>query len=160
MSMKDQQALDHLYAIDNVLTINITMPQNDWDTLRTEQPAGGHCNFDWQGASRYTWHQATSVEISGTSSPTSTTFNGVGVKKKSFCGSINSDKPCLHIDFGRFSDSTASAAADLIGSRYLTLNNSVQDSSFIRQPLGYTCSAWPDCHTRDAISPGCWSTAN
>jgi hypothetical protein len=29
MSMKDQQALDHLYAIDNVLTINITMPQND-----------------------------------------------------------------------------------------------------------------------------------
>jgi hypothetical protein len=138
MSMKDQQALDHLYAIDNVLTINITMPQNDWDTLRTEQPAGGHCNFDWQGPSRYTWHQAASVEISGTSSPTSTTFNGVGVKKKSFCGSINSDKPCLHIDFGRFSDSTASAAADLIGSRYLTLNNSVQDSSFIRQPLGYT----------------------
>jgi hypothetical protein len=55
----------------------------------------------------------------------STTFNGVGVKKKSFCGSINNDKPCLHIDFGKFSSSVGSAAEDLIGSRYLTLNNSI-----------------------------------
>jgi hypothetical protein len=138
MSVNHQQALDRLYAIDNVLTIKITMPQADWDAVRTEQPAGGVCNFDWQGGSRYTWRKAISVEVSGTSFPASTTFNGVGVKKKSFCGSINSEKPCLHIDFGRFSDATASAAEDLIGSRYLTLNNSVQDSSFIRQPLGYT----------------------
>ena len=41
MSVKDQQALDRLYAIDNVLTIEITMPQADWDAVRTEQPAGG-----------------------------------------------------------------------------------------------------------------------
>ena len=44
MSVKDQQALDRLYAIDNVLTIEITMPQADWDAVRTEQPAGGPCN--------------------------------------------------------------------------------------------------------------------
>jgi hypothetical protein len=60
MSVKDQQALDRLYAIDNVLTIEITMPQPDWDAVRTEQPAGGVCNFDWTGDSRYTWRQATS----------------------------------------------------------------------------------------------------
>jgi hypothetical protein len=141
MSVKDQQALDRLYAIDNVLTIEITMPQPDWDAVRTEQPAGGVCNFDWAGDSRYTWHKATSVKISGTSFPPSTTFNGVGVKKKSFCGSINSDKPCLHIDFGKFSDTVASAAEDLIGSRYVTLNNSIQDPSYVRQPLGYTLLA-------------------
>jgi spore coat protein CotH len=121
-----------------VLTIEITMPQPDWDAVRTEQPAGGVCNFDWAGDSRYTWHKATSVKISGTGFPASTTFNGVGVKKKSFCGSINSDKPCLHIDFGKFSDTVASAAEDLIGSRYVTLNNSIQDPSYVRQPLGYT----------------------
>jgi len=138
MSNKDQQALDRLYAIDNVLTIEITMPQADWDKVRTEPPAGGICNFNWTGDSRYTWHPATSVKISGTNFPTSTTFNGVGVKKKSFCGSINDDKPCLHIDFGKFSDTVASAAENLIGSRYLTLNNSVQDTSYVRQPLGYT----------------------
>jgi len=138
MSNKDQQALDRLYAIDNVLTIEITMPQADWDKVRTEPPAGGICNFNWTGDSRYTWHPATSVRISGTNFPTSTTFNGVGVKKKSFCGSINDDKPCLHIDFGKFSDTVASAAENLIGSRYLTLNNSIQDPSYVRQPLGYT----------------------
>jgi len=121
-----------------VLTIEITMPQADWDKVRTEPPAGGICNFNWTGDSRYTWHPATSVKISGTSFPTSTTFNGVGVKKKSFCGSINDDKPCLHIDFGKFSDTVASAAENLIGSRYLTLNNSIQDPSYVRQPLGYT----------------------
>src|SRR3954451_4249930 len=138
MSAKDQQALDRLYSIDNVLTIKITMPQADWDAVRTEQPAGGHCNFDWTGGSRYTWREAASVEISGTAFPASTTFTKVGIKKKSFCGSINSDIPCLHIDFGKISGTKAKAAEDLIGSRYLTLNNSVQDRSYVRQPLGYT----------------------
>jgi hypothetical protein len=138
MSAKRQQALDRLYAIDNVLTIKITMPPRDWEAVRTEQPAGGVCNFDWTGGSRYTWQKATSVEISGTVFPAATKVTEVGVKKKSFCGSINSDKPCLHIDFGKFSDAAAATAEDLIGSRYLTLNNSVQDPSYIRQPLGYT----------------------
>jgi hypothetical protein len=95
MSAKQQQALDRLYAIDNVLTIKITMPQADWDAVRTEQPAGGVCNFDWTGNSRYTWREATSVEISGTGFPASTTFTKVGIKTKSFCGSINSNKPAL-----------------------------------------------------------------
>ena len=51
MSDKQQRALDSLYALDNVLTIRITMPQRDWDAVRTEQPAGGRCNFDWTGGS-------------------------------------------------------------------------------------------------------------
>jgi len=114
------------------------MPQTDWDAVRTEQPAGGVCNFQWTGGSRYTWRKATSVEISGTSFPAQTTmFTQVGVKKKSFCGSINSDKPCLHIDFGKFSKANVPIIDALIGSRYLTLNNTIQDRSYIRQPLGY-----------------------
>ena len=136
MSLEQQQALDSLYAIDNVLTIKITMPQGDWDAVRTEQPAGGACNFDWTGGSRYTWRKATSVEISGTSFPARTTFTKVGVKKKSFCGSINSEKPCLHIDFGKFSAANVPLIEALIGSRYVTLNNTIQDPSYIRQPLG------------------------
>ena len=65
------------------------------------------------------------------------TFADVGVKKKSFCGSIDSKKPCLHIDFGKFGDANVPAIEALIGSRYVTLNNSIQDKSYIRQPLGY-----------------------
>ena len=141
MSAEQQQKLDSLYAIDNVLTIKITMPQGDWDAVRTEQPKGGRCNFEWTGGSRYTWRKATSVEISGTNFPARTTFTDVGVKKKSFCGSIDSDKPCLHIDFGKFRGATVSQAEALIGTRYITLNNSIQDRSYIRQPLDYTLLA-------------------
>src|SRR5205809_7584603 len=114
------------------------MPPADWEAVRTEQPAGGVCNFDYVGDSRYTWHRATSVEISGSTFPAVATFTDVGVKKKSFCGSLNSDKPCLHIDFGKFSDANVPVVEALIGSRYLTLNNSLQDQAFVRQPLGYT----------------------
>ncbi|KHO22704.1 spore coat protein CotH [Mycolicibacterium setense] len=137
MSAQQQQKLDALYALDNVLTIRITMAQADWDAVRTEQPAGGICNFDWDGGPRYTWRKASSVEISGTAFPARAEFSDVGVKKKSFCGSINSEKPCIHLDFGKFSDTSEELAEDLFGSRYLTLNNSIQDLSYIRQPLGY-----------------------
>jgi hypothetical protein len=134
--VQQQQVLDSLYALDNVLTIKIVMPQDDWDAVRTEPPKGGVCNFEWTGGARFTWGKASSVEISGTHFPARTTFTNVGVKKKSFCGSLNSEKPCLHLDFGKFSD-TVTDAENLLGSRYLTLNNSIQDRSYIRQPLGY-----------------------
>jgi CotH kinase protein len=137
MTAQQQQALDSLYALGNVVTIKIAMPQSDWDALRTEQPKGGVCNFEWTGGARFTWRRATSVEISGTSFPARTTFTEVGVKKKSFCGSLNSEKPCLHVDFGRFRESNIPLINELIGSRYLTLNNCIQDRSYIRQPLGY-----------------------
>ena len=32
VSLEQQQALDSLYAIENVLTVNISMPQGDWDS--------------------------------------------------------------------------------------------------------------------------------
>ena len=67
----------------------------------------------------------------------STTFTDVGVKKKSFCGSIDSDKPCLHVDFGKFGNANVPAIEALIGTRYVTLNNSIQDKSYIKQTLGY-----------------------
>ncbi len=137
MTDQQQQAMDSFYALDNVITIKITMPQAEWDKVRTEEPKGGRCFWDWTGGSRYTWRTATSVEISGTRFPAATTFANVGVKKKSFCGSIDSDKPCLHIDFGRNSNANEAAMVALIGTRYVTLNNSIQDKSYVRQTLGY-----------------------
>ncbi len=66
MTAQQQQALDALYALDNVLTVNITMPHSDWDNLRKEEPKGGRCGFEFIGGGRYSWGEATSVEISGT----------------------------------------------------------------------------------------------
>jgi hypothetical protein len=137
MSAEQQQKMDSFYALDNVITVKITMPQAEWDAVRNEEPKGGRCNFEWTGDPRYTWRKATSVEISGTAFPAKTTFADVGVKKKSFCGSIDSKKPCLHVDFGRFGDANVPGIEALIGSRYVTLNNSIQDKSYIKQTLGY-----------------------
>ena len=140
MTAQQQQALDSFYALDNVITIKITMPESEWDKVRREEPAGGWCNFKWTGGARYTWRKATSVEISGLRFPAqAATFADVGVKKKSFCGSIDDKKPCLHIDFGRSANANANIPAieALIGSRYVTLNNSIQDKSYVKQTLGY-----------------------
>ena len=43
----------------------------------------------------------------------------------------------MHIDLGRFSSTTEDTAEALIGTRYVTLNNSKQDKSYVRQTLGY-----------------------
>ena len=137
MTDQQQQAMDSFYALDNVITIKITMPQTEWDKVRLEEPKSGRCEWDWTGGARYTWRKADTVEISGTRFPAATTFADVGVKKKSFCGSIDDKKPCVHIDLGRFSSTTEDAAEALIGTRYVTLNNSKQDDSYIRQTLGY-----------------------
>ena len=138
MTDTQQQALDALYALDNVLTVNITMPHAEWDKLRQEEPKGGRCGFEFIGSGRYSWGEATSVEISGTSFPAGThSFNKVGIKKKSFCGSIDDKKPCIQLDFGKVDAANVPLITDLIGSRYLTLNNSIQDPAYIRQPLGY-----------------------
>ena len=109
MTDLQQQALDSFYALDNVITVKITMPHAEWDAVRNEEPDGGRCNFEWTGGSRFTWRKAASVEISGTKFPAKSTFTDVGVKKKSFCGSIDSDKPCLHVDFGKFGDANIDA---------------------------------------------------
>ena len=137
MTDQQQQAMNSFYALDNVIMIKITMAETEWDKVRLEEPKGGRCEWNWTGGARYTWRKADSVEISGTRFPPPTTFADVGIKKKSFCGSIDDTKPCVHIDLGRFSSITEDAAEALIGTRYVTLNNSKQDKSYIRQTLGY-----------------------
>src|SRR6476661_849339 len=137
MTAQQQQLIDSFYALDNVVTIKITMDPAEWDKVRNEEPKGGRCFWEWTGGSRYTWRKADSVEISGTKFPARTTFTNVGIKKKSFCGSIDSNKPCIHVDFGKGNNAGQAQAEALIGTRYVTLNNSIQDKSFVKQTLGY-----------------------
>ncbi len=136
-ALTNQQRCDSFYDIANVPTIRITLAPADWEALRTQQPAGGTCNFEFTG-DRYTWFTASEVRISGSTFPAGeTVFTNVGIKKKSFCGSISSTVPCLKLDFGKFRSANTALAESLIGTRFLTLNNSVQDPSLIRQALGY-----------------------
>ena len=38
MTDQQQQALDSFYALDNVITVEITMPKAEWDAVRNEEP--------------------------------------------------------------------------------------------------------------------------
>ncbi|KAF2811967.1 cellulosomal protein [Mytilinidion resinicola] len=134
-SSATQDLLSSFYNIDNLVTVNITLPDATWQTIKNARPRG---EFGYIGPpGRYDWYQATSVTISGTKVATQgTTFSNVGIIKKSFAGSFSTTKPSLRLDFTKYDDNETAIEA-LIGTKSLILNNSIQDPAYIRQPLGY-----------------------
>ncbi|KAK2626335.1 hypothetical protein QTJ16_004597 [Diplocarpon rosae] len=107
-----QDRLDSFYGIDNLVTVDITMPAEEW-------------------------YKASSLTISGSKLPQQHTFADVGIIKKSYCGSFSTTKPSVRIDFSRNVPANEDIIEKLIGTKSITLNNCKQDPSFIRQPLGY-----------------------
>ena len=132
----DQVKMGSFYQLNNIVTVNVTMPQIDWDNLRNANPYGGLCNVTYVGP-RYDWYTATSVTITSTQFPYvngSFIFNNVGIKKKSYCGSESKSKPSLHL---KYAQADEAAVEGLIGTKHLMFNNSKQDAEYIRQCLGY-----------------------
>ena len=110
------------------------MDADVWQALKNEEPASTAWNF--QGK-RYEWKSATEVSITGTKFPAKhAPFTDVGIVKKSFVGSKSSFKPSFKLDFLKKKHST-NQIEPFIGISLMTLNNCVQDFSYIRQPLGY-----------------------
>ncbi|MFZ0159051.1 MAG: CotH kinase family protein [Kineosporiaceae bacterium] len=136
--MTPQKLCDQFYDLATVLTIRVTMAAHDWAALKHAEPHGGRCNFGFVGE-RYDWFEAAQVEISGSVFPAGGPhrFAQVGISKKSYCGSFSTTKPSLRLNFSRFLDTNEAAMEALVGTRYVTLHNCVQDPSYIRQPLGY-----------------------
>ena len=130
-----QELVTAFYRPDNFITVKVWMPSASWNVLRNADPKGGNCNFEYTG-SRYDWYQATSVTISGSTTPAQTTYNGVGIRKKSFCGSFSKSRPSLKLKFDKYTNNEW-AVEHLIGTKHLTLNNSKQDPDLIRQCVGY-----------------------
>ena len=123
------EAQQDLFAPDRVVTVEITMDKRDWNRLRMQtrdlkealsakRKAG---EFD----SPYTWFDA-DVVVDGVA------FDGVGVRKKGFLGSLSGTRPSLKLKLDR-----ADADASFAGVTDLTLNNNQQDVSLVSQFLGY-----------------------
>ena len=129
--MSAQELLDKFYSIDNLVSVEITVNDTKWnDVVLKAQPR--------QEENRYDWVQDASVTISGSKFPPKrTTFNGVGLIKKSFFGSLSFTKPSIKLDFTRFTPANEDSIKALIGTDYLILNNCKQDIAYVRQPLGY-----------------------
>jgi spore coat protein CotH len=120
---------DWLFESDRVLSIDIEMVPADWDSLRFQTRKildifGDGCG-DGPAPEAFTYFSAT-VTIEGE------TFQEVGVRKKGFLGSLSETKPSLKLKLDKFIPDQK-----MSGLKRFTLNNSVQDPSYVNQCLGY-----------------------
>ena len=113
---------------DHIVEVEIELPSDDWDELRFQTRSVselfGTCLAE-PFPDPFTYFPAT-VTVDGE------TLEDVGVRKKGFLGSLSTEKPSLKVKFNEYV-----SGQKLAGMKQLTLNNSRQDPSFLRQCLTY-----------------------
>ena len=122
-------ALDDVFPTNRVLDVQITIDERDWDTIRYQslnffealQESRKYGPTD----SPYTYVEA-SVSIDGVE------FPQVGIRKKGFLGSLNSNRPSLKIKLNH-----VDKKGQIGGMTNLTFNNNQQDVGLISQFMGY-----------------------
>ncbi|MBT3222274.1 MAG: hypothetical protein HN348_24645 [Proteobacteria bacterium] len=118
-----------LFALDDIRLIEITIDEDDWDALRQQRRAGldilnAGC-VEEPVESPYTYFPA-DITIDGQ------TVENVGLRKKGFWGSVTSEKPSLKVKFHEYEKDQR-----FMSMKRLTLNNTFEDPSHIRECLGY-----------------------
>ena len=113
----------------HIVDVAITMAPGDWNALRMQTRTlgsilEGDC-LAQPAPSPFTTFSA-AITVDGSS------FPNVGIKKKGFLGSLDPIKPSLKVKFDEFVP-----GAEYLGLEKLTLNNSRQDPSYVRQCLAY-----------------------
>ena len=124
---------DPYFALENVLDIAIEIPPVDWDALRHQTRNYPELVREIETGCLaqpfteiFSWFQA-DVTVDGELYP------DVGVRKKGFLGSLDTRKPSLKLRFDKYiNDQTLGGVMER-----MTLNNAIQDDSFIR-----TCMAF------------------
>jgi hypothetical protein len=121
-----------LFEPDHVVEVAIEMAPGDWDALRRQgrtwwdvaAAENGAClvqpfpkPFDWFPAS---------ITVDGVRR------DKVAVRKKGFLGSLDDERPALKVRFDRYV-----GGQTLAGLERLTLNNSFQDPTWLKQCLAY-----------------------
>ena len=128
-SIAKELKLDDIFPTDRIIDVQITISQQDWDTIRYQ-------SRDFMtalGASRqfkpmerpYTYVEA-SVSIDGV------VFPRIGLRKKGFIGSLSTTRPSLKIKLNHIDKE-----GGIEGLTNLTLNNNKQDTSLMSQFMGY-----------------------
>ena len=120
---------DDLFQTDRVLDVQITVAEEDWDKIRHQSR-----NFFTALQAQRKFHPidhpytyvTAKVTIDGVE------FPEVGLRKKGFIGSQNSDRPSLKIKLNH-----ADQNSNIQGLTMLTFNNNQQDVSHISQVMGY-----------------------
>jgi len=108
-----------------LLEVNVKIAKEDWDQLRTQSRNFATALLKPPPPTPYTWFKA-DVTIDGQR------IQGVGIRKKGFIGSQDTERPSLKIKFDEFTEQNPIAGLDR-----LTLNNNKQDRGFVSQALTY-----------------------
>ena len=128
-SSAKELTLDDIFPTDRIIDVQITVPKQDWDTIRYQSrdfmTALGASRQFKPMESPYTYVEA-SVSIDGV------VFPKVGLRKKGFIGSLSHTRPSLKIKLNHIDKE-----GGIEGLTNLTLNNNKQDTSLVSQFLGY-----------------------
>ncbi|MDE0425277.1 MAG: CotH kinase family protein [Candidatus Poribacteria bacterium] len=121
--------LDDIFPTDRIIDVQITLSQQDWDTIRYQsrdiRTALGASRQFKPMESPYTYVDA-SVSIDGV------VFPEVGIRKKGFIGSLSHTRPSLKIKLNHVDKD-----GEIEGLTNLTLNNNKQDTGLVSQFIGY-----------------------
>ncbi len=121
--------LDDIFPTGRVLDVQITVAEEDWDTIRHQSRDFFLALHESRKAAPpeapYTYVDA-SVTIDGV------VFPHVGLRKKGFLGSQSTTRPSLKIKLNH-----TDKDAGIEGLTNLTLNNNHQDVSLVSQFMGY-----------------------
>ncbi len=121
--------LDDIFPTDRIIDVQITLSQQDWDTLRYQsrdiRTALGASRQFKPMESPYTYVEG-SVSIDGV------VFSKVGIRKKGFIGSLSHTRPSLKIKLNHVDKD-----GEIEGLTNLTLNNNKQDTGLVSQFIGY-----------------------
>jgi hypothetical protein len=118
-----------LFAPDHLVEVEIHIAEKDWEALRFQgrtwaDVVTAHCR-EQPVANVFSYFPA-DVTVDGQK------VERVGLRKKGFVGSLDTDKPALKMRFEQYVPGQT-----LRGLTHMVLNNSKQDLSFIKQCLSY-----------------------
>ena len=124
-----ESPLGDIFPRDEVLQIDITVDQDDWDEIRKQSRSFAEA----LGPSR----QFETVESPFSYVTADVTINGVrfqnvGLRKKGFLGSLDERRPSLKVKIDKYEK-----GRDIDGRVNLTLNNNKQDTTLMSQFIGY-----------------------
>lgn len=159
-----QTPFQWLFDPRSALSITLEMPQTTWNQIAGEQPVGGPCAFAQSPTiDRYTWHQTDATLKTEGGTNTQHTYPQIGIKKKSFCGSLDSTKPSLTLNLDKTNNANTAPALAQLGTVHLSLENAKQSPDlfsacaayFVFRRLGIPASmcSFAALYRRDGANP-------
>ena len=124
-----ESPLGDIFPRDEVLQIDITMDQDDWDEIRKQTRSFAEAlgpSRQFETVESPFSYVAADVTINGVR------FQNVGLRKKGFLGSLDGRRPSLKIKLDKYE-----RGRNIDGRVILTLNNNKQDTTLMSQFIGY-----------------------